>query len=139
MVQEKKLSWFLLPARPCLPPRTSSVALSCSRTNQSLLPGPHPAGLLHFVRHLPGAWPLANDFALRCAPGYIKAETRSGGAFVIPHDTCSRTKERAVRNHSRPHRASRHGAGGACDTLSLHLHHTSGTLYPEIIINLTTW
>lgn len=59
----------------------------------------------------PGPWLMMD--ALRCAPGYIKAETRSGGAFVIPHDTCRRIKEHAVRDHSRPHRARRHGAGGA--------------------------
>jgi hypothetical protein len=75
----KKLSWFLLPAPPCLPPPYASASFVVP-------PHSHPRRLLHFVRHLPGAWPLANDDALRCAPGYIKAETRSGGAFVATHD-----------------------------------------------------
>jgi hypothetical protein len=84
----------------------------------------------------PGPWlMILPSAALRA---FVKAVTRSGGAFVIPHDTCRRIKEHAVRDHSRPHRARRHGAGGACDTLSLHWHHLSGTVYPEIIIILQT-
>ena len=36
----------------------------------------------------PGPWLMILPSA--CAPGYIKAETRSGGAFVIPHATLKR-------------------------------------------------